>query len=67
MVKWRNDDDDGDDEEDDFYELRWLYFIETFNGKQLILSLLFEQEILTDPAMKIILDQMQEDPKAAQE
>ncbi|XP_058947745.1 stress-induced-phosphoprotein 1-like [Pocillopora verrucosa] len=25
------------------------------------------QEILTDPAMKIILDQMQEDPKAAQE
>jgi len=28
---------------------------------------LFEQEILTDPAMKIILDQMQEDPKAAQE
>lgn len=25
------------------------------------------QEILTDPAMKIILEQMQEDPKAAQE
>ena len=38
MVKWR-DDDDGDEEEDDFYELRWLYFIETFNGKHFILSL----------------------------